>query len=124
MLNFIRNTMLLFAFVLMTSVTAQAFTNNSNKATDLAVADSTTSSKQIAYQVFGMDCPGCQSALEKQLMKIDGLVDAKASWKKQQVIITVDSTNTVKEEELFKRIRKANFTPGVKIDLPKNDQDE
>lgn len=76
--------------------------------------DSLKENTVLCYEVFGMDCPGCQSALEKQLYKIEEVTDAKASWKKKEVIITLKPGTSIKEEEIITRIKKANFTPGKK----------
>jgi copper chaperone CopZ len=69
-----------------------------------------------------MDCPGCQSALEKQVKKIDGVANAKASFKEKQVVIEMKPGAKVSEEEIEKRIKKANFTPGKKIEPVKNEE--
>lgn len=75
----------------------------------------------VCYEVFGMDCPGCQSALEKQIKKIDGVANAKASYKNKEVVITLKPNAKAKEEEIHSRIKKANFTPGKKKE-PKKDE--
>lgn len=75
----------------------------------------TVQNKIICYEVFGMDCPGCQSALEKQVKKIEGVADAKASFKEKQVVIELKSGAEVSDSEIEKRIKKANFTPGKKL---------
>jgi copper chaperone CopZ len=74
----------------------------------------TTQNKVVCYEVFGMDCPGCQSALEKQVKKIDGVANAQASFKEKQVVIELKPGAEVSDEEIEKRIQKANFTPGEK----------
>jgi len=84
--------------------------------------DSIQQNKVIRYEVFGMDCPGCQSALEKQVKKIDGVADAKASFKEKQVVIKMKPGAKVSEEEIEKRIKKANFTPGKKIKPAENEE--
>ncbi len=76
----------------------------------------------VCYEVFGMDCPGCQSALEKQLKKIDGVADATASFKEKEVVIELKPEATVTEEEIYNRIKKANFTPGKKINSGENEK--
>jgi copper chaperone CopZ len=83
--------------------------------------DSAKQEKVVYYEVFGMDCPGCQSALEKQVNKIEGVAGSKASFKEKQVVIELKPDAKVSDEEIEKRIKKANFTPGKKI---KPQQDE
>nr|MBD3620913.1 heavy-metal-associated domain-containing protein [Sunxiuqinia sp.] len=60
----------------------------------------TTEQKVVTYEVFGMDCPGCQSALEKQVKKIDGVADAKASFKEKQVVIELKPDAKVSDKEI------------------------
>lgn len=83
-------------------------------------ADSLKSLKQefitIKYQVYGMDCPGCHGAIEKQINKIPGVISSKADWVKQEIEIRVFSDTIISEEDIFKRIKKSNFTPGEKIE--------
>ncbi|MCH8316898.1 MAG: heavy-metal-associated domain-containing protein [Bacteroidetes bacterium] len=67
----------------------------------------------IKYQVFGMNCPGCHRAIEKQINKIPGVKSSKADWVKQEIEIFSDTI--ISEEDIFERIKKANFTPGEKI---------
>ncbi|MGQ8336716.1 heavy-metal-associated domain-containing protein [Sunxiuqinia sp. A32] len=85
--------------------------------------DSIVCEPNVCYEVFGMDCPGCESALEKQLNKLDGVEKVKASWEKQQVLIWTNDKVVPTDEEITKRIKKANFTPGEKIQS-KNDDEE
>jgi len=87
----------------------------------VAPKDSLKNSTTVCYEVFGMDCPGCQSALEKQIKKIDGVADAKASYKDKEVRITIKPDAVVQEEEIHKRIKKANFTPGKKVETTDNE---
>ncbi|RCW39092.1 heavy-metal-associated domain-containing protein [Marinilabilia salmonicolor] len=84
--------------------------------------DSTKQHKFVTYEVFGMDCPGCQSALEKQVNKIDGVAGSKASFKKKLVEIELKPDAKVADEEIEKRIKKANFTPGKKIKPQKDEK--
>lgn len=70
----------------------------------------------IKYQVYGMNCPGCHGALEKQINKIPGVVSSKADWVKQKIEIKVFSDAIISEEDIFKRIKKANLTPGEKME--------
>lgn len=50
--------------------------------------------------VDGMSCVGCEVTIEEKLLKIDGMVDVKASHKTGQVKVEFDSTkidiNTIK----------------------------
>ena len=67
------------------------------------------------YEVFGMDCPGCHGGIEKQINAVDGVMDSRADWTKQEIMIVLDQEHMPTEDELFAAIRKANFTPGKRI---------
>ncbi|MBW6533468.1 MAG: cation transporter [Mariniphaga sp.] len=102
--------------------TSALFAGNSQNPEVRIQVDSIAQKDSVSYEVFGMDCPGCQSALEKQLKKIDGVADAKASFKEKQVVIELKPDAKVSDEEIEKRIKKANFTPGKKIEPAKNEK--
>lgn len=102
--------------------TPTLFAGSSQNQEDRIQADSLIQKDSVSYEVFGMDCPGCQSALEKQVKKIDGVADASASWKKKEVVIRLKPDSSVKEEDIFDRIEKANFTPGKKINPEKDEE--
>lgn len=104
------------------SVSKVSFAQEPMSETSKVTIDSLPNHHIVGYKVYGMDCPGCHSAIEKQLLKIDGVLKVTASWKKQEVIITVDSGKTVSEKQIFERIKKANFTPGEKIILSEEDK--
>lgn len=67
------------------------------------------------YEVFGMDCPGCQTALNKVIRKIDGVIDSEASWVEKRLVIMLKPGSKLNEEDVFKAIRTANFTPGKRL---------
>jgi len=117
-----KNKALLLLFALVMSVAASSVFAANKKNPVLISKKDTTQTNVVCYEVFGMDCPGCQSALEKQVKKIDGVVDAKASFKEKQVVIEMKPGATVSEEEIEKRIKKANFTPGKKIKAAKDEE--
>lgn len=73
-----------------------------------------TNTNILTYTVYGMDCPGCQGALEKQLKKIPWITKAEANWIKQEVKVQITADSLLVEEEIYKKIRKANFTPADK----------
>jgi len=76
--------------------------------------DTTNNKNVITYTVYGMDCPGCQGALEKQLNKISWVTSAEANWLKQEVKVEITADSLLVEKEIYKKIRKANFTPAEK----------
>lgn len=109
------NLKFLLVFVSLIILATILFTSSANNPKYQIPIDSLKKDSIVCYEVFGMDCPGCQSALEKQLGKIEGVKESKANWKKKEVVISLDPNTNVKEEEILKRIKKANFTPGKEI---------
>lgn len=67
------------------------------------------------YEVFGMDCPGCHGAVEKLVKKIRGVQDAKANWEERELVVTVRPAGELNDEDIYDAIRRANFTPGDRI---------
>ncbi|AQT68448.1 zinc/cadmium/mercury/lead-transporting ATPase [Anaerohalosphaera lusitana] len=67
------------------------------------------------YEVFGMDCPGCQGGVEKLLKKIPEVEDAKANWQKQRLVVTPKPGTEVTDEAVHDAIERANFTPGKRL---------
>ena len=67
-------------------------------------------SDTLTYTVYGMDCPGCEGGLEKQVNKIPYVKYSKANWIKQELKIVVENDSIVDINELEMRVKKANFT--------------
>ncbi len=67
------------------------------------------------YEVFGMDCPACHGGVENLVLKIPGVRDVKADWKKRRLIVTVKPGAQLDDEFVFDAIRRANFTSGKRI---------
>ena len=80
-----------------------------------AIADSALTVNRV-YEVFGMDCPGCHGAVEKLVKKIPGVTDAKANWEEQKITIATEPGSDVNDEVIFDAIKRANFTPGARIE--------
>ena len=111
----LKNTFLLvIAITSLSSLSTSVFAEDIENPVVITEQD-TIQNKIVCYEVFGMDCPGCQSALEKQVKKIEGVADAKASFKEKQVVIELKPGAEVSNEEIENRIKKANFTPGKKL---------
>lgn len=111
-----------FAILIISSYNLYAQSNDDDKNVGIPIEASPTSINHLqldtlVYEVYGMDCPGCHSALEKQINKLSVVSNSEANWVKQEVRIVVKKDSMINEEELFKKIKKANFTPGErKID--------
>lgn len=67
------------------------------------------------YEVFGMDCPGCQSGLEKLVNKIPGIEASQASWKEKRLSVILKEGASIEDEEIYDAIRRANFTHGKRL---------
>jgi len=84
--------------------------------TDQGPASSVVEGSEIrVYEVFGMDCPGCQGGVEKLVKKIPAVQDAKADWKKKKLTVAVRPGSDLDDEDVLDAIRRANFTPGKRI---------
>ena len=79
------------------------------------VLESSNNTETRTYQVFGMDCPGCQSALEKLVNKIPGVLDCEANWKEKQLLVRIQKGAEVIDDKIFDAIQRANFTPGKRL---------
>ncbi|MBW2605844.1 MAG: cation transporter [Deltaproteobacteria bacterium] len=67
------------------------------------------------YEVFGMDCPGCHGGLEKLIEQIPGVEQAEANWEKKRVAVMVRKGTKLNDEDVYDAIKRANFTPGKKV---------
>lgn len=67
------------------------------------------------YEVFGMDCPGCQGGLENLINDIPGVVASEANWEKQQLRVLISSKTEVSDEAINEAVKQANFTLGKRI---------
>ncbi len=79
------------------------------------VLDSSEDTELRTYEVYGMDCPGCQSALEKLINKIPGVLESEANWKDKRVMVRIQNGAEISDEAIFDAIQRANFTPGKRI---------
>ena len=99
----------------MSNIGAQTKINNNDTSKHNGSATNQVVLDTLTYKVYGMDCPGCHSALEKQINKLSSVKHSKADWVKQEVRIIVNKDSIIKEDTLFERIKSANFTPGVRV---------
>lgn len=67
------------------------------------------------YEVFGMDCPGCHGGIEKLVLEIPKVLDAKASWSEKKVTIVIEKGAEVEDSIIMEAIKRANFTPGKRL---------
>lgn len=64
----------------------------------------------LVFTVYGMDCPGCEVGLEKQVNKIQAIKFSDANWLKQELKIVMVEDSALNRDELEMRVKKANFT--------------
>lgn len=92
-----------FVFIM---VTPFAFGQNPKGDEQMAESKSDT----LEFKVYGMDCPGCEGGLEKQVNKIKSVETSEANWRKQILQIVVKPETNLDIKALEKRVKKANFT--------------
>ena len=73
-------------------------------------ADRGILSDTLTFTVYGMDCPGCEGGLEKQVNKIPSVQYSNADWVKQELKIVLAQDSVINMTALEKRVKKANFT--------------
>jgi len=76
----------------------------------------------LTFTIYGMDCPGCEGGLEKQVNKIPSVRFSEANWVKQELKVVVKQDSTLNLAELNKRVKKANFT--LDTDAKKEESEE
>ena len=86
-----------------------------NTAGQSSAVESVEASETRVYEVFGMDCPGCHGGVEKLVNKIPGVQYAQANWIQKKLVVTADPDVTLKDEDIYDAIQRANFTPGKRI---------
>jgi len=64
---------------------------------------------EIQIAVEGMTCGGCENTVNTELIKLDGVVDARASHIDKNVIVSVD-TNVSSVSEMEECISKVGYT--------------
>lgn len=98
------------------------FSNSQLTATDFSQqSEAVSASDTLEFTVYGMDCPGCEGGLEKQVNKIPSVASSDANWVKQKLEIVLKKDSTLNLEQLKERVKKANFTLSTD---PLKDEDE
>lgn len=68
------------------------------------------------YEVFGMDCPGCHGGLNKLVERLPGVLNSEASYVTQKLTVAVSPKADLDDETVFDAIKRANFTPGKRLE--------
>ena len=87
---------------------------NSTQNSELRSIDVENSNVRV-YEVFGMNCPACQSGLEKLVNKIPAVQNSQADWKDKRLTVTITPGSDFNDEDVYDAIRRSNFTPGKRI---------
>lgn len=98
------------ALLLVMMVSNNAIAQNQTRANSEIQVTANTQGDTLVYTVYGMDCPGCEGSLEKQVNKIESIRFSEANWLKQELKIVLVKDSALNESELEKRVKKANFT--------------
>jgi copper chaperone CopZ len=75
-----------------------------------APANTVIQSDTIKFTIYGMDCPGCEGGLEKQVNKIPAIKSSTANWMKQELLVVLRKDSVLNINELEGRVEKANFS--------------
>lgn len=72
--------------------------------------------KRENIKVYDMTCTSCENRVERALMKIDGVLNAMASYSAQQVTVEYDS-KLCSMEQLKEAINKAGYSTKNSVSL-------
>jgi mercuric ion transport protein len=65
--------------------------------------------KIITYHVSGMTCTGCENTIKKQITKMEGVIEVKASFTDSLTIVRFDTT-LVSSVAISDEINKLGYT--------------
>ena len=105
-----KTTIILIAALVMLMVSTTINAQNHTQHDTGKTIQQNTQSDTLVFSVYGMDCPGCEGGLEKQINKIGSVKFSDANWLKQDLRVVLFQDSTLNENELEKRVKKANFT--------------
>jgi copper chaperone CopZ len=93
---------------------------NCSSSTKTISTDDSADYETRTYEVFGMDCPGCESGLSKLINEIEAVYSSSASWRKQRLTVKVKPGHTLNDDEIFNAIEEGNFTVGKRLKIQVN----
>lgn len=100
----------LLIVVLLSLIPTTSQAQNNIKNDSIMQDQNNIQSDTLKFTIYGMDCPGCEGGLEKQVYKIPAIKFSKADWVNQELRIVLVQDSTLNTKELEKRVKKANFT--------------
>ncbi len=95
----------LLVFIVGCAVTGQDIAKESYKDSEIRI-----------YEVFGMDCPACAGGLDKLVENIPAVQKSEANWKDKRLMVIIQPGEQLQDEDIFDAIKRANFTPGKRIE--------
>lgn len=101
---------ILIAVLLMLAISGTTYAQNQTQADTIMQIRQDIQPDTLVFTVYGMDCPGCEGALEKQVNKMEYVKFSQADWLKQELRLVLVKDSALKINELEKRVKKANFT--------------
>ncbi len=63
----------------------------------------------LKVDVEGMSCPECEMRIQKQLMKADGVHEARADHRENKVIVTFDDYK-IGDDDIKRLIKEAGYS--------------
>lgn len=106
----IRTRILYTVIITIISLSAVSGQSQAGQEESAATKEKSIQPDTLMYTVYGMDCPGCEGGLEKQVNKIPSVKSSEANWKRQELTVIVREDSVLNIEELIRRVKKANFT--------------
>ena len=70
-----------------------------------------------SFDVYGMHCKSCETAIEEEIKSLNGIFNVQASHNKSNVI-TVYENEILSENEIKKAIKKAGYSTYKKLYKP------
>ena len=104
-----RKIQIILSVLLLSAIPIHSRAQNSS-GIDPVHATQIVQSDTLTFTIYGMDCPGCEGGLEKQVNKIPSIKYSNADWVKQELKIVLVQDSTLNLKALEKRVKKANFT--------------
>lgn len=98
------------SIILLICALSTSIYSQSNAKEVLQQKENNTQSDTLTFTIYGMDCPGCEGGLEKQVNKIPAVKFSKADWVKQELVVVVKQDSILNMDALLHRVKKANFT--------------
>lgn len=81
---------------------------------ELTAQDVSKAGRCYVLEVKGMTCEGCAGRVQKALVQIRGVAEAKVNYEKGEAHVCIKHGHTVSGETLVKAVAKAGYKANVK----------